>query len=177
MNRLAKYLDFINQQGVVSVFPSKSRKAPLSLFKFLHPRSEFSWVWDEHGDDKVVKLWWLKNEIAATRKVLYGRFFTGQPVFVSLQQAKILQANAQRRHLGALETYILEQLNLSSPQTLRMLKRQAKHEGVEFLRSDWQRALLGLQKQFLVSSLGDSTRENGPMPSTEYTSLEHFYDL
>lgn len=175
MNRIQKCLSFINEQGVVSVFPAKSSMP--SLWKFLHPRSKFSWVWDENGDDKVAKLWWLKNEIAASRKVLYGRFFSNQPVFVSLKQAKALQKKVQKKPLTELEQHILESLELNSPQTLRILKREAKRQGMEYLRSQWHQALLTLQKQFLISSLGDSVREKGPMPSTEYTSALHFFDL
>lgn len=168
----AKCIDYINEVGVVSVFPAKSTMP--SLFKFLHPRSKFSWVWDEYGDSKVVKLWWLKNDIARSKKVLYGRFFSNQPVFVSLDRAEEFKAKIKPKAKTKLESYILENLELNSPQTLRMLKRQARHDGVEFLRSEWQRALVSLQKQFLISSLGDSERESGPMPSTEYIAIEHF---
>jgi len=175
--RLRSCLEFIQREGVVSVFPAKGKRALPSLFRFLHPRSSFSWVWDENGDDKVVKLWWLKNEIAASKKVLYGRFFTNQPVFVAFARAKELRAQVQRVPLGELDRYVLELLEQNSPQTLRMMKRQARLEGRDFLRSEWQKSLLKLQKQFLICSLGDSTRESGPMPSTEYVALEHFFDL
>ncbi len=170
-----KCVDYIKSVGVVSVFPGKSSLP--SLWKFLHPRSKFSWVWDEHGDSKVVKLWWLKNEIAASKKVLYGRFFSNQPVFVSIKKAKELKSKIIGKNQSTLEKYIMENLDLNSPQTLRMLKKQARLDRVEFLRSDWHRALISLQKQFLISSLGDSTRESGPMPSTEYVSMQHFFDL
>lgn len=177
MSRAKDCIKFINQVGAVSVFPAKASTALPSLWKFLHPRSKFSWQWDEAGDDKVVKLWWLKNEIAASKKVYYGRFFSNQPVFIAHALAKKLQAKVSPRRPSALEKYILENLELNSPQTLRMLKKQARHDGVDFLRNEWQRALVALQKQFLISSLGDSTRENGPMPSTEYVSMQHFFDV
>ena len=175
MQRAKSCIKFINEQGVVSVFPNKI--AMPSLWNFLHPRSKFSWVWDEASDGKVVKLWWLKNEIAVSKKVLYGRFFSNQPVFVSFKHAKAIKKSLSAKSRTELESYIFDHLELNSPQTLRMLKKQARQDGVEFLRSDWQRALLTLQKAFLICSLGDSVREKGPMPSTEYVSMQHFFDL
>jgi hypothetical protein len=177
MSRTSDCIRYIKKVGVVSVFPSKTKSAPPSLWQYLHPRSKFSWVWDEAGDAKVVKLWWLKNEIAASKKVLYGRFFSNQPVFVSFKAAQSLKASQSRKPYSELESYILGCLESNSPQTLRMLKKQARLDQVDFLKNEWQRALVLLQKQFLISSLGDSTREKGPMPSTEYVSMEHFFDL
>lgn len=175
-----KCIDYINLQETVSVFPAKQSKgnnATLpSLWGFLHPRSKFSWVWDDSGDSKVFKLWWLKNEIAASKQVIYGRFFSNQPVFLSLKKFhKLKSSKAQIKPQSNLERFIFDELSLNSPQTLRMIKKTAKKNSLEHTRNEWNKALLGLQKLFLVSSLGDSSRENGAMPSSEYAATDLFF--
>jgi hypothetical protein len=163
----------VERLGCVAVFPEKSSKKSsiVSLWELFYPRSPMKWEWDESADNRVVKLWWLKNEVARTQKVLYGRFFSNRPVFVSPSEAQKILKSLHLRPLSPLAREILARLEDNSPQTKRMLGRELRGDGWEPTRADFERALLDLQKSFQIVSLGDSEREKGPMPSSEYAAF------
>ncbi|MEO5668509.1 MAG: hypothetical protein ABIR96_10655 [Bdellovibrionota bacterium] len=170
---LKSALDQVERVGRVAIFPEKNKKknSIVSLWEIFYPRTKMKWEWDEAADNRVVKLWWLKNEIAQTQKVLYGRFFGNRPVLVSKKEAlKILVTLEPRRH-SRLASEILSRLEDNSPQTKRMLGRALRDDGWEPTKSEFEKALLDLQRDFKIVNLGDSEREKGPMPSTEYATL------
>jgi hypothetical protein len=167
-------LEFIEREGRVAVFPEKNKKkkgAIVSLWELFYPRTKMSWEWDDSADNRVVKLWWLKNEIARTQQVLYGRFFGNRPVYVSKKEASKILATIKPKPLSPLAREILARLEDNSPQTKRMLARALRDEGWEPSKGEFERALLDLQKNFQIVSLGDSEREAGPMPSSEYAAI------
>jgi hypothetical protein len=163
----------VERLGTVAIFPEKSRKKSsiISLWELFYPRTPMRWEWDESADKGVVKLWWLKNEIAQTKKVLYGRFFSNRPVLVSISEAQTILKSLKPRPLSSLAREILSRLEDNSPQTKRMLGRELRRDGWEPTRAEFERALLELQRNFQIVSLGDSEREKGPMPSSEYAAL------
>ncbi len=170
---LASAVALIEERGCVAVFPDTARKSSpwVSLWELYYPRSPFRWNWEEGADPRVVRLWWLKDELARSKRVVYGRFFGNRPVFLSLgEAAKIVKNHPQPQSLSALARECLSQLEDNSPLTKRMISRELRKSGYEFSRSEIDRALLDLQKSFRIVSLGDSEREAGPMPSSEYAA-------
>lgn len=166
-------LEHVEKVGRVAIFPEKNKKKSsiISLWELFFPRTKMKWEWDDSADNRVVKLWWLKNEIAQTQKVLYGRFFGNRPILVSKNEARRTMAGLERKPLSSLAREILSRLEDNSPQTKRMIGKSLRDDGWEITKGDFERALLSLQKQFLIVNLGDSEREKGPMPSTEYAAL------
>ncbi len=163
----------VERLGRVAIFPEKNRKKSsiISLWELFYPRTPMRWEWDESADKGVVKLWWLKNEVARTQKVLYGRFFSNRPVLVSLAEAQRILKSLKSQPLSPLAREILLRLEDNSPQTKRMIGRELRGDGWEPTRAEFERALLELQRNFKIVSLGDSEREKGPMPSSEYAAL------
>lgn len=166
-------LETVEKYGCVAIFPEKIKKknSIVSLWEIYFPRTKMNWEWDEDADRRVVRLWWLKNEVAQTKKVLYGRFLSNRPVLVSKDKAREMMKVMIRPQLNALAREILNRLEDNSPQTKRMLARELRAEGWEFSKSEIEKSLLSLQKGFWIVNLGDSEREKGPMPSTEYAAL------
>lgn len=173
-----KVLSLINEHQIVYVYPHKS-KEEVSIFRLLYPKKEFRWDWSEAADPKLVELWWLKDDLARSKKVVYGRFFKAKPCFVSIKKFQLLLKNTLVNidQLNALETFIYELLLENSPQSTRMIKKVYRKLGVEvYTRTEWNKAFLGLQKKLLICNLGDSEREHSPMPSTEYAAVEHVFE-
>jgi len=170
---LQSALDQVEKIGRVAIFPEKkpSKHSIISLWELFYPRTKMKWEWDDSADNRVVKLWWLKNEIAQTQKVLYGRFFGNRPVLVSKSETRRTLKTLEKKPLTSLAREILSRLEDNSPQTKRMLGRELRAEGWEPTKSEFERSLIDLQKNFLIVSLGDSEREKGPMPSSEYAAL------
>src|SRR6476620_2773107 len=73
----------IEQTGALLVYPLANRDDPPSLWKVLHPRVPMRWAWDQGADDRVVKLWQLREELAREKQVVYGKWYRGRAVFFS----------------------------------------------------------------------------------------------
>ena len=180
--QIIKALKLINEFKILYVFPAKNKKTTSeSLWNLLHPRSIFSWKWDETADPKVVRLWWLKDELARSQKALYGRFFSNQPCFVSLDHAMKNKWGDQNSddfegNNDSLEKAILDSLASNSPQTKRMLKKIIQVDIEAHTKYEWNKAFEKLQRKKLICNLGDSERENSFMPSTEYGFIPTIFE-
>ena len=73
----------IEQHGALLVYPLANRRDPLSLWQVLYPRVEMRWAWDQGADDRVAKLWQLREELAREKQVIYGKWFRGRATFFS----------------------------------------------------------------------------------------------
>ena len=61
----------------------RSGKRPLSLWSVFHPRTLMRWDWDESSDVRVGQLWQLREELARSRKVVYGKWYRNRATFFS----------------------------------------------------------------------------------------------
>lgn len=154
----------IEKHGVLLVYPLKEKKDPLSLWSVAYPRSPMRWEWDESGDDRVARLWHLREELSRSKKVVYGKWFQGRATFFSrsrftdllslyLRAANPLSRDA-RLLLGLMEE--------SSPRSTKELKRESGLQG-RLLESTYQKAMKELWTRLLVAAFGEI--DEGAFPS------------
>ena len=162
----------IERHGILLVYPIKNARDPASLWGALFPRSEMRWEWDDNGDDRVARLWHLREELSRSKQVVYAKWFNGRatffskPVFTALRahyRAEPLPMNREAREL-------LELLRESSPQSTKQLKRGTGLIG-RALESTYERALKQLWRQLLVVGFGEVDEGAFPSLAVGATSL------
>jgi hypothetical protein len=160
----AKARAAIEAHGILLVYPIDNRAEPPSLWRVLHPRTPMRWAWDEGADDRVVALWHLRERLAASRTVVYGKWFRDRATFFSqpLFTAMLAHVRAEPLLLSreARELYAL--LEEDSPQSTKVLRRAAGLSGREYERA-WTRAMRELWSRLLVVGTGEI--DDGAFPS------------
>src|SRR5262245_39894917 len=73
----------IQRHGMLLVFPIDNAREPKSLWSVFYPRAKMRWEWDENGDDRVSRLWHLREELSRSGRVVYGKWFRGRATFFS----------------------------------------------------------------------------------------------
>jgi hypothetical protein len=154
----------IEQHGILLVYPIDNRPEPNSLWRVLHPRTPMRWAWDEGADDRVVALWHLRERLAASRKVVYGKWYRDRAVFFSHALFAAMLAHVREQPLllsrEARELYAL--LEEDSPQSTKTLRRAAGLVGREFERV-WTQAMRELWSRLLIVGTGEV--DDGAFPS------------
>lgn len=161
---LAKAEAAIEQAGVLLVYPVANRREPASLWHVLYPRSEMRWAWDQGADVRVVKLWQLREELAARRAVVYTKWYKGRATFFSraLFEALLARSLAAPLALGSEARELLSLLEEDSPQSTKQLRRAAGLTGRASERT-WTRALRELWERLLIVGTGEV--DDGAFPS------------
>ncbi|MDR3607158.1 MAG: hypothetical protein P4M08_07250 [Oligoflexia bacterium] len=157
----------INESGVLLVFPIDNRKEIPSLWSHFYPRSKMRWEWDDDGDDRVARLWRLREELSRSNEVIYGKWFRGRATFFSkpVFTAMLRLMNPEPRPefaLGADARKILETLLMDSPLSTRQLKRAVELQG-RFNEPTYNRALKELWSRLLAVAYGEI--DEGAFPS------------
>jgi hypothetical protein len=156
----------IERHGMLLVFPIDNRPEPRSLWSAFYPRSKMRWEWDEGGDDRVARLWHLREELSRSRKVVYAKWFRGRATFFSRDLFRALLAvYAHQPGFTALSRDARELLSLleeNSPQSTKQLKRASGLVG-RALEGAYTRALQELWSRLLVVAFGEV--DEGAFPS------------
>jgi hypothetical protein len=154
----------IERQGALLVYPVSNRKEPRSLWSELYPGSEMRWAWDEHADDRVVKLWHLRERLASSRTVVYTKWYNGRAVFFSrtLFQAMLCKVRPLLRPLYGEARELLALLSDDSPQSTKSLRRAAALQGRHNERL-WTSAMNQLWRSLRIVGTGEV--EDGAFPS------------
>lgn len=161
----SKAISAINKNGILLVFPVKNNEKYNSIWKELYPRSTMKWEWDENGDDRVAKLWHLREELSRSREVIYSKWLTGRATFFSIPMFKALYrmsrewepSNWQRE-----STEILECLKMDSPMSTKQLKETTELQG-KFMERIYERALKPLWQHLDIVAFGEI--EDSSFPS------------
>ncbi len=158
----------IEQTGACLVYPIQGKEKSIpSLWSFLYPRSKMRWDWSEGADQRVSEVWWLRDELARSKKVVYTKFYKGRGTFFSKEVFTALLCVKQKQthamFVQKASKQILESLLDNSPQTTRELKKSTGLQG-KFFERDYQKACKELWEKTLIIGLGDSYEE-GAMPS------------
>lgn len=154
----------IEQHGLVLVYPHGNRKQPLSLWSVLHPRSEMRWAWDAEADPRVALLWQLRERLARSRRVVYGKWYRGRAVFFShaLFVAMLAELAPWQVRLEPESREILRLLEEDSPQSSKQLRASAGLRGKASERI-WTRATTRLWELLLIVGTGEV--DDGAFPS------------
>jgi hypothetical protein len=156
----------IQQAGALLVFPLDNQKEPASIWSHFFPRTAMKWEWDDDSDNRVVKLWHLKTELATTRKVIYTKWFRGRATYFSRELftllLRALNPTTTAMGLSAEARTILTILETESPLSTKELKRQADLQGRANERA-YERALRELWSKLLIVAYGEF--EDSSFPS------------
>jgi hypothetical protein len=170
----------VERLGIVLVYPVANEREPVSLWYELFPRTRMRWSWDEGADDRVVDLWHLRNEMAASADVAYGKWFRGRATFFSLDvfhaMLGALAARCGDDLLAGLpheSREILELLRERSPMSTKELRASAGLQGRAF-EGIFTHAMKALGSRLLVVGVGEI--EDGAFPSLAVSATEMMFE-
>lgn len=147
----------IQKNGILLVFPVKNKTEYNSIWRELYPRSEMKWEWDEDGDDRVAKLWHLREELSRSKEVVYSKWLSGRATFFSKDLFKALYRLSRewKPHNWMRESsQILEHLRMDSPMSTKQLKTVSELQGKYFERV-YEKALKPLWQHFDIVAFGE----------------------
>lgn len=172
---IQKSISFINQHGILLVFPVKNQKEPLSLWNCLYPRSKMNWSWDEFADDRVGHHWMLMKALSTNKEVVYSKWFQGRATFFSreLFMALLKISEGQRPSLSFVAQEILENLEFDSPLSTKELKKILSLQG-KSNQKRYDSAMKELFKRFLIVGFGEV--EDGAFPSLAVGATKTIYE-
>jgi hypothetical protein len=154
----------IAQHGVLLVYPITNRAQPASLWSELYPGVTMRWAWDEGADERVVRLWQLREQLASSRAVVYSKWYKGRAVFFSRELFTAMAAALAPRQLqlSSEARDLLALLEEDSPQSSKSLRRAAGLTG-KLGEAVWTRALRELWERLLIVGTGEV--DDGAFPS------------
>lgn len=166
----------VEAYAALLVFPIKGKKEPASLWSVFYPRSEMRWEWDEDGDDRVVRLWHLRAELADSKKVAYSKWFRSRATLFDLSLLPAL-IRVMNPHLGVASdpclsreaAMLLSVLQESSPRSTKELKEALEWKGRSY-EAQFSRASQELFARFLMLGVGEI--EDGAFPSLAHAATE-----
>lgn len=171
----AQYL--IEQHGFLLVFPQGNKDVPQSLWSLLYPGSPLVWEWDnETADNRVVELWHVREQLARSRDVVYGKFYQGRATFFSKNVFKNLLAvkgswDFEFSNRDSKE--VLETLEMNSPLSTKQLKQITGLQG-KMLKNSFHKALRDLWENFLIVGLGEI--DDGAFPSLAHAATQVVFE-
>lgn len=175
-SQLNKALHAIEKYGFLLVFPIKNSELPTSLWNVLHPNEKMIWEWDDSGDKKVFELWQLREQLAASKKVVYGKFYQGRATLFSKQTFQDLLTIFQTISLTPKNPdarKILDILEMDSPLSTKQIKEFAELKG-KYFEPSYHKALKELWNQLLVVSIGEI--DDGAFPSLAHAATRTVFE-
>lgn len=169
-------LNHIEKSGFLLTFPVQNQPNPQSLWFKMHPDTPLRWEWDESGDGRVFEMWRLREELAKSRQVVYGKFYQGRATFFSLEMFTefLCLTNAHETSSLPREAQkILDCLDLDSPLSTKQLKEASGLKGKMF-DSYFQKSLKSLWQKGLIVGVGEI--DDGAFPSLAHASTKTYYE-
>ena len=171
-------ISFIEKHGILLVFPIDNRKEPRSLWSCFFPRSEMRWEWDDGGDDRVAKLWHLREQLSSSGQVIYAKWFRGRATVLSREvfTAMLSAVGSSRKPHDGLTPQALEvlgALELDSPMSTKELKLATDLRG-KFHERAYERAMKELWSRLLIVGCGE--RDDGAFPSLLLGSTQLIFE-
>lgn len=168
----------VERLGLALVYPIDNAREPASLWYALHPKTKMRWDWAESADDKVVELWHLRHELAASGDVVYGKWFRGRATFFAkdvfhAMLGRVCEASDPLRHLSFEAREILELLRERSPMSTKELRAAAGLQGKPAERI-WNQAMKTLWSRLLLVGVGEV--EDGAFPSLAVSATEMMFE-
>ncbi|MBX3033239.1 MAG: hypothetical protein KF865_04880 [Bdellovibrionaceae bacterium] len=161
-----KCLKGVREHHALLVYPLENRVEPPSLWRVLHPRSPMRWEWDQDGDDRVARLWVLREELSRSGEVVYSKWFRGRATFFSKEAfvhlLRTLRSREQEANLKGEAKGLYDLLLESSPRSTKELKIESDLRG-RLLEGVYQKAMKQLFEAGLVVGWGEV--DEGAFPS------------
>jgi len=164
----------IDKYGMLLVFPIQGKPEP-SLWSVAYPGEEMRWEWDENGDDRVARLWHLREELSRSKKVIYTKWYRGRATFFSrpVFSALLSQQLANEMPLSRDAKKILALLEESSPQSTKQIKKESGLQG-RLLESTYQKAMKELWQSLKIVAFGEVA--DGAFPSLAVGSTKLLFE-
>lgn len=153
----AKAISAINKEGILLVFPIKNNDKYNSIWKELYPRSKMKWEWDQDGDDRVAKLWHMREELSKSKEVIYTKWLTGRATFFAIplfQAMYRLSREWEPQNWQRESSDILECLKMDSPMSTKQLKEATELQG-KYMERIYEKALKPLWQHFDIVAFGE----------------------
>lgn len=162
----------INKKGILLVYPVPGKSDPSSLWSEAYPRSKMRWEWDANGDDRVSELWFLREELSKSRKVIYSKWLQGRATFFSRKVFCALLAlfSSAKTPLSRDAKKILALLEESSPRSTREIKRGTELQG-RLLESTYHRSMKELWDRLAIVAFGEVDEGSFPSLAVGATNL------
>ena len=175
---IAKAVGFMKKRAMLLVFPQENRKEPASLWYEFFPRTRMRWEWDEGGDNRVGELWFLREQLSLSRKVVYSKWYRGRATLIAndLFPALLKLANPdfpEARGLSFTAREILDLLDEDSPLSTKQLKKISGLQG-KASETAYTRALKELWDRFLIVAYGEV--DEGAFPSLAIGSTRVIFE-
>jgi hypothetical protein len=169
---------FINDEGILLVFPINNRKEPNSLWQCLYPRSKMRWEWDESGDNRLAGLWHLREQLSRSGKVVYVKWYQGRATFFSRDAfVRFLSAQRSFERRGSIENpeaaAIIEVLEMDSPLSTKQIKEAVDLQG-RSLETQYNRAMKELWSNGLIVAFGEV--EDSSFPSLAVGATKNLFE-
>jgi len=136
-----------------------------------------TWAWDDQADNKVVKLWHLKEELSQSGEVLYAKWLKDRATFFSkdlfIPLLRALNPDENIRFPSAKSQEIYDLLEDCSPQSTKALKKACDLKGRD-LESEYQRSMRFLWRRLLILGWGEV--DEGAFPSLNIVATKHFFE-
>lgn len=175
---VARAKKIVDKVGIVLVYPIKNAKEPPSLWSELYPKASMRWDWDAGADDRVVELWHLKNELAATGDVAYAKWFRGRATFFSLDVfhailTRLAQAGDPSAGLSREARELLALLRERSPLSTKELRAESGLKGKQ-AEALFTRAMKALWTRLAIVGIGEVA--DGAFPSLAVSATEAMFE-
>lgn len=175
---VANAVKHIEKRGILLVYPLDNRKEPRSLWSEFFPKSEMRWEWDSGGDDRVSRMWHLREQLSSSGKVVYAKWFRGRATFFSKDLfTDLLTAlggtRLDRGRLSREARLILETLESDSPLSTKQLKLATDLRGKLF-ESTYEKAMRELWRRMLIVGYGELA--DGAFPSLMVGATRHLFE-
>jgi hypothetical protein len=165
----------VEEHGVLLVYPLRNAREPLSLWHVLHPKSEMRWAWDADADPRISAMWDLRERLARSPRVVYGKWLGGRATFFArgvftALLARLRAAGDVQRGLSRASREILDVLHEDSPLPTKALRELVglagrAHEG------EYARATRALWSRLLVVGAGEVAEGGFPSLAVGATEL------
>ena len=152
-------IKFIEEAGILLVFPINNKKEPDSLWHRLHPRSKMRWEWDESGDNRLANLWHLREKLSSSGKVVYTKWYQNRATFFSRETfTRFLAVQQAAKRREAIENpearAIIDILEMDSPVSTKQIKEAVDLQG-RSLEAHYNRAMKELWQSGLIVAFGE----------------------
>lgn len=176
--KLSSAIQHVERKGMLLVFPHGNRREPPSLWHEFFPRRKMRWEWDESGDSGVAALWFLREKLSRSGRVIYGKWYRDKATLVSLDlfAAIICLANPELPDIRGLTFQareILDLLNEDSPLSTKQIKRMSGLQG-RASETQYTRALKELWTRGLIVAYGEV--DEGSFPSLAIGSTRVLFE-
>lgn len=171
-----KSVQWINKKGFLLVFPQGNKDRPQSLWSLLYPHSPLRWEWNEYADDRVVKLWHVREQLARSKEVVYGKFYGGRATFFSRDVFKNLLAILQpwtNSPSNLVSRECLDSLEIDSPLSTKQLRSLTGMKG-RLLEGAFKKAMQELWSRLLIVGLGEI--DDGAFPSLAHGATRTVFE-